>query len=120
MRQLINNPRFGKELRIFSYKDISIGLLQGKLELKSRDEYRKVSATPNIEQEPDQRIQPKNTYRQDFNLKAGWSGGLRPRPDTYIISGEVEYRLEDKVYYKQINIEVSIFSFAWKVCLLEH
>ncbi|MGB6533426.1 MAG: hypothetical protein WBF33_35510 [Candidatus Nitrosopolaris sp.] len=35
-------------------------------------------------------IQSKNTYRSDFNLKAGWSGGLRPRPDTYRISGEVE------------------------------
>ena len=38
---------------------------------------------------------------------------------TYIISGEVEYELEDKVYYKQINIEVSIF-LRLEVCLLEH
>jgi hypothetical protein len=116
----------------FSYKDVSVsvGVLSSKFELRShhQDKHKQSypsqtvidelpgtpyievsSAKPNIEKKPNQIIQPKNTYREDFNLRAGWSGGLRPRPDTYIISGEVEYKLEDKMYYKQINIEVSIF-----------
>ena len=86
----------------------SISLLEGKFELKRSDEairnidelpgtpYIEVSR-PTIEQTSDIIIQPKDTYRIDFNLKAGWSGGLRPRPDTYIISSEVEYHIKDKL-----------------------
>lgn len=54
-------------------------------------------------------IQPKGDYREDFGFKAGWAGGLRPRPDTYGISGEVVYEFENKTYYKSRNIVVSLF-----------
>lgn|SRR5215208_1618666 len=99
----------------FFSSNIEISVFEGKLALKKPNEpkqiidelpataYVEVSRST-IEQKSDIIIQP-----QDFNLKAGWSGGLCPRPDTYIISGEVEYHLNDKLHYKQINIEVSIF-----------
>jgi hypothetical protein len=54
-------------------------------------------------------VQPKAKYREDFNLKAGWTGGLRPRPDTYAISAEVTYEVKNVSWHKQITIDVSIF-----------
>jgi hypothetical protein len=65
--------------------------------------------TASISQKFNQIVQPKNAYRVDFNLKAGWSGGLRPRPDTYKISAVVDYNCQGKKLFKQINIEISIF-----------
>ena len=64
---------------------------------------------PSIIHHPDQLVQPKAKFREDFNLKAGWTGGLRPRPDTYAISAEVTYTVKDVVFHKQITIDVSIF-----------
>jgi hypothetical protein len=54
-------------------------------------------------------IQPKASYSETFYLKAGWSGGLRPRPDTYTISCDVKYLLENNIYHDKIDIDVSIF-----------
>jgi hypothetical protein len=64
---------------------------------------------PIISHRLDVKIQPGGNYREDFGFKAGWSGGLRPRPDTYAISGNVTYEFEDKTCYKSKDIEVSIF-----------
>lgn len=34
-------------------------------------------------------IQPKSRDTEGFRIKAGWWGGLRPRPESYNISGNV-------------------------------
>jgi hypothetical protein len=59
----------------------------------------------------DQVIQPGCKYRADFNMKAGWIFDVRPRPDTYTISGEVEYKdnSSSNIFYKQINIEINLY-----------
>lgn len=105
----------------FLERDIEIAIFQGKLQLKKvpgeqldsektqPPESSSFGSPARIPLPFNQKIQPNDTYRVDFNLKAGWSGGLRPRPDTYIISAEVEYNLEGKKLFEQINIEVSIF-----------
>lgn len=70
---------------------------------------------PSMIHKPNQTIQPKGEFREDFNLKAGWTGGLRPRPDTYKISAEVIYEVEDTksqkriTLHKPITIKISIF-----------
>jgi hypothetical protein len=76
---------------------------------KSQFSLNEVVLGPFIRHPLDIQIQPKATHREDFNLKAGWSGGLRPRPDTYTISGEVVYELQTKKYQSIKDIEVSIF-----------
>lgn len=54
-------------------------------------------------------VQPKSSYSEIFYLKAGWSGGIRPRPDTYTISCDVRYELASKVYHNRTIIDISIF-----------
>ena len=54
-------------------------------------------------------IEPKSTYSEIFYFKAGWSGGLRPRPDTYTIYCDVTYELNSKIYHHQLSIDISIF-----------
>jgi hypothetical protein len=68
-------------------------------------------AGPIISHRLDVKIQPRGSYREDFGFKAGWSGGLRPRPHTYTNSGTVTYEFEDKTCYKSKDIEVSIFPY---------
>jgi hypothetical protein len=63
---------------------------------------------PIIAHSPGTIIQPNCDYREDFNLKAG-NTATEPRPDTYTISCEVTYALQDKIHYKNIDIEVNIF-----------
>jgi hypothetical protein len=75
----------------------------------SSDSKDEVILGPFIKHPQETIIQPKGTYREDFNLKAGWPGGLRPRPDTYTISCEVVYECDNKISYKTEDIEVSIF-----------
>jgi hypothetical protein len=58
---------------------------------------------PSIIHRPHQLVQSKEKFREDFNLKAGWTGGLRPRADTYAISAEVTYEIENVEYRKQIT-----------------
>jgi hypothetical protein len=59
--------------------------------------------------EPNTPVQPKTAYSEIFYLKAGWSGGLRPRPDTYTISCDVTYELEGKSFHNRTSIDISIF-----------
>lgn len=62
-----------------------------------------------VEINPKVTVQSKDTYREGVILRAGWIGGLRPRPDTYNISGEVTYDYQGKDHYRQINLNVSVF-----------
>lgn len=55
-------------------------------------------------------VESKSTYRKVFKIKAGWGSSLRPRPDTYKISGEITYEFGEKTYYRETNIDLSIFS----------
>lgn len=54
-------------------------------------------------------IEAQSTYSEIFYFKAGWSGGLRPRPDTYTIYCDVTYELDTKIYHHQLSIDISIF-----------
>ncbi|MGA9842149.1 MAG: hypothetical protein WBQ25_07520 [Nitrososphaeraceae archaeon] len=104
----------------FSFRELSLSLFEGKLQVRSSDtsdtsdkdsssNKRTGISKPTIEENIEITIQPGDTYRVDFNLKAGWSGGVRPRPDAYTISGEITYQIEKTVHYKHVNIDVSIF-----------
>lgn len=54
-------------------------------------------------------VQPKEKYRVNFNLQAGPRIGLRPRPDTYAVSAEVTYSLDNTTHHRQISLDLSIF-----------
>lgn len=102
----------------FSFSELSVSLFEGKLHVRSppdasdkdsSSKKRNDISKPTIEENIEITIQPGDTYRVDFNLKAGWSGGVRPRPDTYTISGEITYQIEKTSHYENVNIDVSIF-----------
>lgn len=93
--------------------DIDLDVAAGEIielpKQKQEQEQPETFIGPSIVHRPNQLVQPKTKYREDFNLKAGWTGGLRPRPDTYAISAEVIYKVKDVFMHKQITIDVSIF-----------
>jgi hypothetical protein len=55
-------------------------------------------------------IQPKSKYTEEFRIKAGWGGGLRPRPESYNIYGKIKYQLGSKIYYQGFKVNVSIYA----------
>lgn len=69
----------------------------------------KVKGSSIIHEIPEVPLEPKSTYSEIFYLKAGWSGGFRPRPDTYTLSCDVTYEVDGKISFNSIKFDVSIF-----------